>query len=41
VRQLSYEDVAGQLDCSPQTARTRVFRGLAAMRIAIAAGERG
>ncbi len=34
----SYEDVALALDCTPATARTRVFRGLSALRAAL---ERG
>jgi RNA polymerase sigma factor (sigma-70 family) len=36
VDQLSYEEVGLRLDCSPTTARTRVFRGLRTLRTAIA-----
>lgn len=36
VDQLSYEEIGAHLNCSPTTARTRVFRGLRTLRTAIA-----
>jgi RNA polymerase sigma factor (sigma-70 family) len=36
---LSYADIAARLHCSPVTARTRVLRGLQAMRTAVAKEE--
>lgn len=38
IDELSYDEVAAQLNCTTITARTRVFRGLAALRTAIAKG---
>ena len=35
VDQLSYEEVGAHLNCSPTTARTRVFRGLRTLRTAL------
>jgi len=40
VEERSYEDVAARLGCTPGTARIRVFRGLHALRTAIAKGAR-
>lgn len=37
---LSFDDAALRMGCAPATARTRVFRGLAALRAAIAGGGR-
>jgi RNA polymerase sigma factor (sigma-70 family) len=37
--ELSYADIAARLHCSPVTARTRVLRGLQAMRTAVAKEE--
>ncbi len=38
IEDLSYEEVASRLQCSTVTARTRVFRGLHALRTSIAKG---
>ncbi|HEX4034849.1 MAG TPA: RNA polymerase sigma factor [Solirubrobacteraceae bacterium] len=38
VDELSYEEISLRLGCTPETARTRVFRGLQTMRSAIAKG---
>jgi|ERR1700722_19557020 len=38
IRELSYEEVARELSCSAVTARTRVFRGLQALRAAVDRG---
>jgi RNA polymerase sigma-70 factor (ECF subfamily) len=35
---LSYEEVSSQLDCSPTTARSRVFRGLRTLKATVARG---
>jgi RNA polymerase sigma factor (sigma-70 family) len=37
---LSYEEVAVRLDCTPVTARARVFRGLQTMRSTMTKGAR-
>ena len=38
IEELSYEEVAARLRCSPLSARARVFRGLQSMRSAITKG---
>jgi RNA polymerase sigma factor (sigma-70 family) len=40
IDELSYEEVAAQLDCTPTTARSHVFRGLQSLRTAISKGVR-
>jgi RNA polymerase sigma-70 factor (ECF subfamily) len=40
IDELSYEEVAVRLECSPVTARARVFRGLQTMRRTITKGAR-
>jgi RNA polymerase sigma factor (sigma-70 family) len=39
VEQFSFEEVAAQLGCNTTTARTRVLRGLQALRTAIGKGD--
>jgi RNA polymerase sigma-70 factor (ECF subfamily) len=38
VDELSYEEIAAQLDCTTNTARSRVFRGLRTLRATVAKG---
>jgi RNA polymerase sigma-70 factor (ECF subfamily) len=40
IDELSYEEVAVQLDCAPATARSHVFRGLRTLRTALNKGVR-
>jgi RNA polymerase sigma-70 factor, ECF subfamily len=40
IGELSYEEVAVQLDCTPATARSHVFRGLQTLRAALNKGVR-